>query len=351
MKKHIALGFEGSANKIGVDVVTLDGTILSNPRHTYITPPGQGFLPRETAQHHLQYILPLIKSALETAQVTPQEIDCLCYTKGPGMGASLQVAAIVVRVLSQMWKKPIVAVNYCVAHIEMGRIVTGAVDPVVLYVSGGNTQVIAYSEGRYRIFGETIDIAVGNCLDWFARVLELSNDPAPGYNIEQLAKKGDKFIDLPYAVKGMDVSFSGILSYIEATAVEKLKNDECTPADLCYSLQENVFAMLVEITERAMAHCDKRDVLIVGGVGCNERLQEMMKTMCAEWGGRLFATDDRYCIDNGAMIAYTGLLAFAHGTSTPLEESTFTQRFRIDEVEAIWRVKEESAKVNEYGSS
>ncbi|KAJ0093573.1 hypothetical protein Patl1_26405 [Pistacia atlantica] len=346
MKKMIALGFEGSANKIGVGVVMLDGTILSNPRHTYITPPGHGFLPRETAQHHLQHILPLIKSALETAGINPDEIDCLCYTKGPGMGAPLQVSAIVVRVLSQLWKKPIVAVNHCVAHIEMGRIVTGADDPVVLYVSGGNTQVIAYSEGRYRIFGETIDIAVGNCLDRFARVLTLSNDPSPGYNIEQLAKKGEKFIDLPYVVKGMDVSFSGILSYIEATAEEKLKNNECTPADLCYSLQETLFAMLVEITERAMAHCDKKDILIVGGVGCNERLQEMMRTMCSERGGKLFATDDRYCIDNGAMIAYTGLLEFGHGSSTPLEESTFTQRFRTDEVKAIWRIKKESVSKN-----
>ncbi|KAH9750199.1 putative tRNA N6-adenosine threonylcarbamoyltransferase [Citrus sinensis] len=126
----------------------------------------------------------------------------------------------------------------------------------------------------------------------------------------------------------MNVSFSGILSYIEATAAEKLNNNECTPTDLCYSLQETLFAMLVEITERAMSHCDKKD-----------RLQEMMRTMCSERGGRLFATDDRYCVDNGAMIAYTGLLAFAHGSSTPLEESTFTQRFRTDEVHAVWREK------------
>ncbi|AQL01979.1 Tetratricopeptide repeat-like superfamily protein [Zea mays] len=155
-----------------------------------------------------------------------------------------------------------------------------------------------------------------------------------------LAKKGEQFIDVPYVVKGMDVSFSGILSFIEAAAIEKLKNNECTPADLCYSLQETIFAMLVEITERAMAHCDSKDILIVGGVGCNERLQEMMKIMCSERGGRLFATDDRYCIDNGAMIAYTGLLAYAHGMTTPLEESTFTQRFQTDEVHAIWREKE-----------
>ncbi|KAH8019233.1 hypothetical protein HPB51_018460 [Rhipicephalus microplus] len=76
-------------------------------------------------------------------------------------------------------------------------------------------EVIAYSEKRYRIFGETIDIAVGNCLDRFARVLKLSNDPSPGYNIEQMAKKGTKLIPLPYVVKGMDVSFSGVLSFIE----------------------------------------------------------------------------------------------------------------------------------------
>ncbi|KAJ6842596.1 putative tRNA N6-adenosine threonylcarbamoyltransferase [Iris pallida] len=338
-ERLIALGIEGSANKIGVGIVTLSGDILSNPRHTYITPPGHGFLPRETAHHHLRHLLPLVKSSLSSAGLSPSSLDCLCYTRGPGMGAPLQVGALAARVLSRLWDKPLVAVNHCVAHIEMGRVVTGAEDPVVLYVSGGNTQVIAYSEGRYRIFGETIDIAVGNCLDRFARVLELSNDPSPGYNIEQLAKKGDKFIDLPYVVKGMDVSFSGILSYIEATAIEKLQSKECTPADLCYSLQETLFAMLVEITERAMAHCDKKDVLIVGGVGCNERLQEMMRIMCTERGGRLFATDDRYCIDNGAMIAYTGLLAFAHGVTTPLEESTFTQRFRTDEVQAIWREK------------
>ncbi|KAK8935449.1 hypothetical protein KSP39_PZI013600 [Platanthera zijinensis] len=186
MKSLTAIGFEGSANKIGVGIVTLDGTILSNPRHTYITPPGHGFLPRETAHHHLQHLLPLVRSALEEAALIPDDIDCICYTRGPGMGAPLQICAFAVRVLSLLWKKPIVAVNHCVAHIEMGRAVTAADDPVVLYVSGGNTQVIAYSEGRYRIFGETIDIAVGNCLDRFARVLTLSNDPSPGYNIEQV---------------------------------------------------------------------------------------------------------------------------------------------------------------------
>lgn len=187
IRRLLALGMESSANKIGIGVVSLSGDILSNPRHTYITPPGHGFLPRETAHHHLAHLLPLLRAALAEAGVSPDDLACVCYTKGPGMGAPLQVAAAAARALSLLWGKPLVGVNHCVAHIEMGRAVTGAVDPVVLYVSGGNTQVIAYSEGRYRIFGETIDIAVGNCLDRFARVLELSNDPSPGYNIEQVS--------------------------------------------------------------------------------------------------------------------------------------------------------------------
>ena len=130
----------------------------------------------------------------------------------------------------------------------MARLITGAKNPTVLYVSGGNTQVIAYSQKKYRIFGETIDIAVGNCLDRFARSLKISNDPSPGYNIEQLAKKGTKFLSLPYVVKGMDVSFSGILSYIEDAAPNLLSSGEYTVEDLCFSLQETLFAMLVETT-------------------------------------------------------------------------------------------------------
>ena len=253
------------------------------------------------------------------------------------MGGPLLSCAVVARMLSLMWKVPIVGVNHCVGHIEMGRIVTGAQDPVVLYVSGGNTQVIAYADKRYRIFGETIDIAVGNCLDKFARVLNLSNDPSPGYNIEQLAKKGSKFVELPYVVKGMDVSFSGLLSFVSDAAGKMLSTGEATPADLCYSLQETIFAMLIEITERAMAHCGKKDVLIVGGVGCNERLQDMMKIMASERGGSLYAIDERYCIDNGAMIAWPGLLSFKAGQVTALADTTCTQRYRTDDVYVEWR--------------
>ncbi|KAJ3538730.1 hypothetical protein NMY22_g5040 [Coprinellus aureogranulatus] len=352
-RPYLALGLEGSANKLGAGVIRheLDGssTVLSNVRHTYITPPGEGFQPRDTALHHREWALKVIKDCMENAGISMHDVDCICYTKGPGMGAPLQSVALVARTLSLLYGKPLVGVNHCIGHIEMGREITGAKNPIVLYVSGGNTQVIAYSRQCYRIFGETLDIAVGNCLDRFARVINLSNDPSPGYNIEQEAKKcSQRLVTLPYATKGMDISLSGILTSIEALTYDKRYRADSVPrgpddmdiitsADLCFSLQETVFSMLVEITERAMAHVGSKEVLIVGGVGCNERLQEMMGIMAEERGGQVFATDERFCIDNGIMIAQAGLLAFRCGLTTPLAKSTCTQRFRTDQVPVLWR--------------
>lgn len=376
MPNLIALGIEGSANKIGVGITDDSGAILTNQRRTYITPVGTGFLPRATADHHCREIVALIQAALEEAKLTLRQIHVICYTKGPGMGAPLSIGAVVARTLSLRWGIPLVGVNHCIGHIEMGRMATKSENPVILYVSGGNSQVIAYADHRYRIFGETIDIAVGNCLDRVARLLNISNDPAPGYNIEQMAKKGDKLLDLPYTVKGMDMSFSGILSFVEMLikhpqyqedgdsgekvtvhvgrrnheGYEKPKRANAGVAnlqlgpeerfsrnDICFSLQETIFAMLIEVTERAMSQVKANDVLIVGGVGCNERLQEMMRKMAQERGGRCFDMDHRYCIDNGCMIAYAGLLAFQSGEITPIEESTITQRYRTDEVYVSWR--------------
>ncbi|WFD43280.1 N(6)-L-threonylcarbamoyladenine synthase [Malassezia psittaci] len=405
-RPYIALGLEGSANKLGVGVIrhspaTSDGKgarlngakveILSNVRHTYVTPPGQGFQPSDTAKHHKSWAIRVASEAIKASKLASiEDVDCICFTKGPGMGAPLQAVSLIARTLALMYNKPLVGVNHCVGHIEMGRTITGALNPVVLYVSGGNTQVIAYSAQRYRIFGETLDIAVGNCLDRFARVVGLSNDPSPGYNIEQEARRGKRLLPLPYGTKGMDVSLAGMLSATEAYTKDKrfvpnlpahsdipvgmlanggslastaqhstqqcLDPDACadaeqepphdldgnniytiTPADLCFSLQEHIFAMLVEITERAMAHIGSRDVLIVGGVGCNKRLQNMMEIMAHERGGNVFATDERFCIDNGIMIAHAGLLAFRMGQTTPLSKTTTTQRYRTDTPHISWR--------------
>lgn len=357
-KSYIALGLEGSANKIGVGVIrhhvgdlsANPAEVLANVRDTYVTPPGEGFLPRDTARHHRNWVVRIIKRALADSGVKGSEIDCICFTQGPGMGAPLQSVVVAARTLAQLWQKPLVGVNHCVGHIEMGREITGAQNPVVLYVSGGNTQVIAYSRQRYRIFGETLDIAIGNCLDRFARTLRIPNEPAPGYNIEQLAKKGKHLVLLPYTVKGMDLSMSGILAHIDGIAKDMFSNNKnkklvdeesgepITMEDLCFLLQETLYSMLVEITERAMAHVQSNQVLIVGGVGSNERLQEMMALMVKDRkNGAVFATDERFCIDNGIMIAHAGLLAYRVGQTNELKNTVCTQRFRTDEVFVEWR--------------
>lgn len=112
----IAIGLEGSANKLAIGIVNND-VVLSNCRRTFITPPGEGFLPKETAEHHRKNILKVLKEALEQAGLNHQDIDVVCYTKGPGMGAPLASVAIVARTLAQLWNKPLLGVNHCIGRI------------------------------------------------------------------------------------------------------------------------------------------------------------------------------------------------------------------------------------------
>ena len=134
---------------------------------------------------------------------------------------------------------------------------TKAKDPVLLYVSGANTQIIAYDGGKYRIFGETLDGGIGNFLDTFARDLGLGFPGGP--IVEKLAKKGKNYIELPYVVKGMDISVGGIQTNVK----QKLQTGKYSKEDLAYSVQETVFAMLVETAERAIAHTGKKELLLL----------------------------------------------------------------------------------------
>lgn len=118
----IAIGLEGSANKLGVGLILHPDNggpaqVLSNIRHTFVSPPGEGFLPKDTARHHRAWVVRLVKQALKDAGVGIDDVDCICYTKGPGMGAPLQSVAIAARMLSLLWGKPLVGVNHCVGRM------------------------------------------------------------------------------------------------------------------------------------------------------------------------------------------------------------------------------------------
>jgi len=322
----LCLGIESTAHTVGVGIASgLEGTkILANVSSSY-SPPSGGIHPREAAEHHVKAIHELIESSLDIAGVDFTDLDLISFAKGPGLGPCLRVGATAARALSLALKRPIVGVNHCIAHLEIGKMITGCRDPVMLYVSGGNTQVISYQWGRYRIMGETLDIGIGNLLDKFGRRFSI---PFPaGPKIEELAKGGERMLDLPYSVKGMDVSFSGIFTSLSSMQGE-LK-------DLCFSLQETAFAMLVEVTERAMAHLEKDEVLLGGGVASNLRLREMCSVMARDRGGELHVPKRQYCVDNGAMIALLGLL-LEDQSSLDLDNTKIDQNYRTDDVEVTW---------------
>ncbi len=327
----LCLGLEGTAHTLGVGVVDEKGTVMANVIRMY-RPEAGGIHPREAANHHAE-VLPLaIQEALEIAGVTPNNIELIAFSQGPGLGPCLRTAATAARALSLQLDIPLIGVNHCVAHLEIGRLL-GCTDPVLLYASGANTQVIAFINGKYRVFGETQDIGLGNMLDKFGRTLEL---PFPaGPRIEELALEGKHLLELPYSVKGMDVAFSGILT----AAISQVEKGAKLP-DICHSLQETCFAMLVEVTERAMAHTDKSEVLLGGGVVRNQRLFEMTATMANERGTEVFRPVGGLCVDNGAMIAWTGILMHNAGLETSIEDSGVNQKFRTDEVDVVWRNEE-----------
>lgn len=325
----LCLGIEGTAHTVGVGIVDERAKVLANV-YEMVRPETGGIHPREAANHHAERVVPLIRKAADVAGLKLDGIDVVAFSQGPGLGPCLRTVATAARALALSIDAPIVGVNHCVAHLEIGRAVTACEDPVLLYVSGGNTQVIAFSRGRYRVFGETLDIGIGNMLDKFAR--ETGHGFPGGPILEQAAKGGSTLLPLPYSVKGMDVAFSGLL-----TAALQLHRKGARLEDLAFSIQEVAFAMLCEVTERAMAHVEKDEVLLGGGVARNRRLQEMVDRMARDRGARMFVPPGDLCIDNGAMIAWTGLLMHRAGVRMSLEDTVVDQRFRTDEVDVTWR--------------
>lgn len=321
----IALGIEGTAHTLGVGIVS-EEAVLSNITDSYCS--EGGIHPREAADHHASVIGKVMKDSLYQAGIKKEDIDLISFSMGPGLGPCLRIVASAARSLSINLNVPVIGVNHCVAHIEIGRFTTEVKDPVTLYVSGGNTQILAYAEGKYRVFGETLDIGIGNMQDTFGR--ELGIGFPCGKEIDQLAAKGHNYLDLPYTIKGMDFSFSGILT----ESIKKLRTSK--KEDVTFSLMETAYSLVVEASERAMSHTEKNELLLTGGVASSNRLKEMCSLMCLERDANLFVPSPSLCRDNGAMIAYQGLLEYSNGRKMEIEDTTIKQKWRTDEVEVNW---------------
>jgi universal protein Kae1 len=328
MKFMICLGIESTAHTFGVGIADEKGRILANERSVYKPKAGWGIIPVDAGKHHEEAKRAVLKAALEKAGLKMEDIGLVAYSRGPGLPPCLHKGLDLARELHEKHKIPLVPINHCIAHIEIGRLTSGYKDPVVVYVSGANTQVISFASGRYRVFGECMDMGIGNALDKFGRAVGLDFPQAP--KIEQLAK-GGKWIELPYVVKGMDLSFSGIV-----TECIKKRQQGAKLEDVCFSIQEVFFSMLTEVTERALAHLGKDQVLLTGGVAANQRLQEMLNRMCEERGANFKVVPREFSGDNGGMIAWTGILA--HKAGQEAEAGDIDSRWRTDDVEIPWPV-------------
>ncbi|PIN74030.1 UGMP family protein [Candidatus Woesearchaeota archaeon CG10_big_fil_rev_8_21_14_0_10_45_16] len=295
----IILGIESTAHTFGVGIVDSQWKVLANVYDRY-TSADKGMIPDEIADHHKQVAEEVLEKALKEAQVMLDSVDQVAYSAGPGLDPALWSGYHFAKDLAARIKKPLVGVNHCCAHLSIGKVWNKLEDPCYLYVSGVNTQIIVSEGGKYHVMGETLDIGLGNMLDKFGRIIGLGFPAGP--EIEKLAKNG-KYVELPYTVKGMDASFSGLL-----TKAQQLFAKGVSKEDLCFSLQETAFAMLAEVVERAMAHTGKQELLLVGGVGANKRFCEMLDIMCKERGAVFYKVPVDLAGDQGAMIAWEGFL-------------------------------------------
>lgn len=332
----LCLGIESTAHTFGCAVVDSSNgkKILSDERDVYRPPEGKGIHPREASRHHAEVSSQVLARSLQSAGVSIKDVDIVGYSAGPGLGPCLRVGAVVARSVAGFNRKPLVPVNHALGHVELGAMLTGASDPLVLLVSGGHTMILAFSAGRWRVFGETLDITVGQLLDQFGRSAGFAS-PC-GNRIEELAKSSSAhgYVQLPYIVKGNDVSFSGLLT----AATKLVSSKKCSLPDACYSLQETSFAMLAEAVERALSFTGKKEMMIVGGVSANRRLSEMLQAACARHGSAFFACPIKFAGDNGAQIAWTALMDYAASKKkVPVEEASVSQSWRLDTVDVGWR--------------
>ena len=328
------LGIESTAHTFGVGIVKEEKIgvsrkweCLSNQKDMY-EPEEGGIHPRKAAEHHYQHARELLNNALDEANIEYEDLDAIAFSQGPGIPQCLDVGAVTARTLSKKHDKPLVGVNHCLAHISIGTQTTEAEKPSTLYVSGGNSQVLSYKKGRYRIFGETLDIALGNALDKLARKLGYPHPGGP--EIEELAEQTDDIVKLSYPIKGMDFSFSGLTTEAER------KVGEVSDKVLANSFQEHAYAATVEALERTMSQENSKEALLTGGVAMNSRLREMVEEMCKQRDAEAYFPPAEYCMDNGVMIAHQGLLRIKKGNETKIENSKVKPDWRPDKVEAEW---------------
>jgi len=357
------LGIEGTAWAASAAVFDTESNHLRIETDPYV-PDSGGIHPREAAEHMAEAIPRVIERVITRASEADtgegdgeggagdrdgeggdhrSRIDAVAFSQGPGLGPCLRIVASAARAFALSRDVPLVGVNHMIAHAEIGRDRSGFDAPICLNASGANAHLLGYRNGRYRIFGETMDTGIGNTLDKFARHLDWSH---PGGPKVEVAAEGGSYLPLPYVVKGMDFSFSGLMSAAKAAV-----DDGESVEDVCFSLQETAFSMLTEVAERALSLTGATELVLGGGVGRNARLRGMLSEMCTERGARFYAPEPRLLQDNAGMIAALGAKMVAAGDTLSVPDSHVRPNFRPDEVRVTWPVAEPGGESRASGAN
>ncbi|MBO9491147.1 tRNA (adenosine(37)-N6)-threonylcarbamoyltransferase complex transferase subunit TsaD [Endozoicomonas sp. G2_1] len=325
------LGIETSCDETGIAIYDEEQGILSHRLYSQIKVHADygGVVPELASRDHVRKTIPLVKEVLADAKLTPQDLDGVAYTAGPGLVGALLVGCSIGRSLAYGWDLPAVPVHHMEGHLlaPMLEETPPEFPFVALLVSGGHTMLVRVDGiGEYEMLGESVDDAAGEAFDKTAKLLGL--DYPGGPVLAKMAEQGTKgrfkfprpMTDRP----GLDFSFSGLKTFAantihkevhEGLSAEQLAQ---THADIAYAFQEAVVDTLSIKCKRALEHCGLNRLVIAGGVSANTSLREKLAVTAQKLGGNVFYPRPEFCTDNGAMIAYAGMQRLKAGVFADL---------------------------------
>lgn len=339
------LGIETSCDETGVAIYDEEKGLVANQLYTQIALHADygGVVPELASRDHIRKTAPLIQAALAQANLTPDEIDGIAYTAGPGLVGALLVGSTIARSLAYAWNVPAIGVHHMEGHLLAPMLEKNppTFPFVALLVSGGHTQLVRVDGvGRYQLLGESIDDAAGEAFDKTAKLLGL--DYPGGAALARLAEQGQpqrfKFPRPMTDRPGLDFSFSGLKTFAANTLQQAIKEEgqltEQTKADIAYAFQQAVVETLVIKCRRALKETGFNRLVIAGGVSANKQLRQDLAQLMQQLKGEVFYPQPQFCTDNGAMIAYTGFLRLKQGESQPLAIQV-KPRWAMTELSAI----------------
>lgn len=334
------LGIETSCDETGIAVYDDQTGLLANQLYSQVKLHADygGVVPELASRDHVRKTVPLIQAALKEANLTPADIDGVAYTPGPGLVGALLVGATVGRALAFAWNVPAVPVHHMEGHLLAPMLEDNppAFPFVALLVSGGHTQLISVTGiGEYELLGESIDDAAGEAFDKTAKLLGL--DYPGGPMLSKMAQQGTEgrftfprpMTDRP----GLDFSFSGLKTFA-ANTIRSNGNDDQTRADIARAFEDAVVDTLAIKCKRALEQTGFKRLVMAGGVSANRTLRAKLAEMMHKRGGEVFYARPEFCTDNGAMIAYAGMVRLKSGANPELSVSV-RPRWPLAELPAV----------------